>query len=115
MRRLLIVLPAVFALPVRADEGPMLRTFQHDGIVRPVAFAPDGKTLATGGYDRKVKLWDTAGEKKQEWTVKHPLLALAFSPDGKHLAAGTHQGELSVFEVKGGKQLFSISTGKGNI
>jgi Tol biopolymer transport system component len=117
MRRLLIVLPAVFVLPLRAaDEGPMLRTFEHDGVVRPVAFAPDGKTLATGGYDRKVRLWDPAsGEKKQEWTVKHPLLALAFAPDGKHLAAGTHQGELCVLVVKDGKQLFSINTGKGNI
>jgi hypothetical protein len=32
----------------------------HARYVEAIAFAPDGRTLATGGYDRLVKLWSTA-------------------------------------------------------
>jgi len=33
---------------------------RHTDHVRCVAFAPDGKTLASGSYDHTVKLWDVA-------------------------------------------------------
>ena len=59
-----------------------------------VAFSPDGKTLATGSYDRKVKLWNIATE--QEVATLEPLpgtcLSLRFSPDGRTLAAGSYLG-----------------------
>lgn len=30
----------------------------HDGEVNSVCFSPQGKIVATGGADRKLKLWD---------------------------------------------------------
>ena len=59
-----------------------------------VAFSPDGKTLATGSFDRKVKLWNIATQ--QEVATLEPLpgscLSLRFSPDGRTLAAGSYLG-----------------------
>ena len=29
----------------------------HEGVVTSIAFSPDGKLLASGGWDRTVKVW----------------------------------------------------------
>ena len=62
--------------------------------VDAVAFSPDGKTLATGGWDDLVRLWDVASGHLRA-TLNGPpnwVRCLAFSPDGKFLASGGDVG-----------------------
>ena len=56
-----------------------------------VAFSPDGKTLATGSYDRNVKLWNIAAQQEVATleTLPGSCGSLRFSPDGRTLAAGS--------------------------
>ncbi|XP_048453816.1 autophagy-related protein 16-1-like [Rhincodon typus] len=44
----------------------------HDGEVNAVKFSPNSKILATGGSDRKVKLWDIVGD---TWAISRLWLA----------------------------------------
>ncbi len=76
--------------------------------VRTIAFAPDGKWLATGGSDGTVSLWDLAAEGKEprSWAV-HPggVWAVAFSPDGKLLATAGEDRLAVLWDAATGKKV----------
>jgi WD40 repeat protein len=61
-------------------------------MVRAVVFSPDGKTLATGGFDGTIRLLDAASgaERACLATGLPHVNALAFSPDGTTLAAAVN-------------------------
>ncbi|WP_433203718.1 Hsp70 family protein [Dactylosporangium sp. CS-047395] len=74
----------------------LLRTFSPGGIVRgaspvnAIAVSPDGRLLAAGSDDRKVRVWDLSTGQVRHTLTDHdgPVRAVAFSPDGTLLASG---------------------------
>jgi WD40 repeat protein len=86
----------------------------HLGIVLALAFAPDGKTLATSGADRSIRLWDLASRttravwlgprppgSAQERIMMHldPVVALTYAPDGKTVITATGSPILTFWDV----------------
>lgn len=67
--------------------------------VRALAFAPDGKTLASGAADRTIRLWGVVTGQELLCFREQPAFvnSLAFSPDGKRLAAALHDGSLRLW------------------
>jgi WD40 repeat protein len=66
----------------------------HSGAAWAVAFSPDGRTLATGGDDATIKLWNLASLQQTATLRGHtgPVDGLAFSRDGTLLASSSGDG-----------------------
>jgi WD40 repeat protein len=71
-----------------------------------LAFSPDGKALASGGADNRIRLWDPDTGKGVRTLEGHTgqVYCIAFSADGKWLASGSQASDLRLWEVATGKE-----------
>ena len=78
----------------------------HKDLVHGVAFSPDGKQIATAGFDNDVKLWSFPAGKEVRTLTGHtkPVYSVAFSPDGKTLASGSDDKTIRLWNVATGKE-----------
>lgn len=88
-------------LSIAARQPYQHRLAGHAGIVKTVAFRPDGRELATGGQDGAVITWDPARyvPRARFGAGGGAVRALAYSPDGSLLAAADLSGGITLWRT----------------
>ncbi|XP_033005894.1 autophagy-related protein 16-1 isoform X2 [Lacerta agilis] len=75
----------------------------HDGEVNAVQFSPGSRLLATGGLDRRVKLWEVCGEKcelKGSLTGSNAgITSIEFDSAGSYLLAASNDFASRIWTV----------------
>lgn len=87
--------------------------WRHGSSVLCLGFSPDGKTIATGSYDRTIRLWQLpTGKEILRLAVLEGPHCLAVSPNGRTMAAfcgrGSNPKALYAWDVATGKELFKL-------
>lgn len=101
------MIPAPNTVPVVPPRIPRPLVEAHSPLVTSVAFAPSGATFATGGYDRRVVIWD-----RSTLTPIHELeghydgiYEVAYSPDGALVASASEDDTVRLWDTHTGEQL----------
>ena len=83
----------------------------HSSWVNSVAFSPDGKILASGSDDYRVKLWDIESKSEIANLSGHNsyVRSVAFSSDGKYLASGSNDYKVKLWDIESKSEIKTLS------
>ncbi len=120
---ILILMIRLFSGPVSSDYEQTVELYVETGHVGgfSIAFSPDSKTLASGGDDGALKIWDVASGREFCSMVDHTppretfgITSLAFAPDGKTIASGNWYS-VRVWDVASRQELRTLRTTRNDM
>jgi serine/threonine protein kinase len=82
----------------------------HSDVVKAIAVSPNGQILASGSYDKTVKVWSLAtGEVRHTFTEhQHRVSCVAISPDSQILASGSYDKTIKLWLLTTGEELHTL-------
>ncbi|KAK3946786.1 hypothetical protein QBC32DRAFT_329042 [Pseudoneurospora amorphoporcata] len=96
-------------IAIRKLEG-LLTLEGHSDSVSSVAFSPDGQRLASGSWDKTIKIWDPASGSCLQTLEGHSgyVSSVAFSPDGQRLASYSDDKTIKIWDPASGSCLQTL-------
>lgn len=100
--------------PDRNITKPVGELKGHEADIDCLAVSRDGRFLATGGYDKTLKLWDLTVRREKATYEGHTdaVMSVAFSADGTTLYSGAFK-ELLAWDTNSGAAKEKLASYKG--
>jgi WD40 repeat protein/transcriptional regulator with XRE-family HTH domain len=92
-------------------SGYLLQTLTgYTQGVLSVAWSPDGRTIASAGFDKKIYVWDVAENRCRAVLSGHTAVvySIAFTPESSHLLSGSEDSTIRVWDVMTGQCVQTI-------
>jgi WD40 repeat protein len=99
--------PVSELLPASARLRIGTARLRHGGLVRALAFSPDGRLLASASHDQTVSVWEipTGHERFRCRGHEADVLTVGWSSNGKLLASGAADGTVRLWSATDGREL----------
>ncbi|CAG9565072.1 unnamed protein product [Danaus chrysippus] len=88
--------------------APIMLLEGHQGEIFTAKFHPEGKHLASAGFDRQILLWNVYGQCDNVMVMKGhtgAIMELCFSPDGAHMYTCATDNTVAVWDVPTGVRI----------
>ncbi|KAK9704876.1 hypothetical protein RND81_07G017100 [Saponaria officinalis] len=84
------------------SKHPKFRLTGHQQLVNSVAFSPDGLWLASGSFDKSVRLWNPRTGKFVCVLRGHvaPVYQICWSPDSRFLVSASKDSTVKVWDIR---------------
>lgn len=101
---------ACWSLHDQQAMGPELTWLAHPGGTHTLAFHPHDGTLASGGHDGSVRLWNATNRQEAKALHGHvgAVHTVCYSPDGKRLVSGGNDGTVVLWDAQHGLEALSL-------
>ncbi|RMZ85962.1 hypothetical protein DV737_g275, partial [Chaetothyriales sp. CBS 132003] len=106
-----------------ARDGKKVCELQDDSVqdkdgdlyIRSVCFSPDGKLLATGAEDRKIRVWDIETRRIRNTFDGHDqdIYSLDFARSGRLIASGSGDKTVRLYDIESNAQVMVLSIEDG--
>jgi len=98
------------AMPEDEEKAKLFVQLGHTTGVLSLAYSPDGRTVAAGGWDNNIKLWVVASGRELRTLRGHSdwVNSVTFSPDGRTLVSGSNDKTLKLWDVASGRELRTL-------
>lgn len=95
--------PSIYLWDLTTRKTAKVVGRHRNNWVTGLAFAPDGKRVASSSYDGTARIWDLTGS-KAALVLEHggKVHAVAFSPEGERVATGAADGKVRLWNALGG-------------
>jgi len=96
-----------------SQANPRLEQYLNGNTDRVVSaiFSPDGKTLASGTYDKDIILWDMKTHQPIDRLIGHTSIirSIAFNSNGSIMASGSEDKKIILWNMKTGQPIYMFS------
>ena len=110
-----LAVPSSIGIWLYNPRTGLLRDHLDTGFVRSAAFAPNSRTLASGGVG-EIRLWQVGSGRLQGTLGGYQgfVRSVAFAPDGRTLA-GAGGGEIRIWDAAGGQLKATMEGHEGEV
>jgi WD40 repeat protein/serine/threonine protein kinase len=100
-----------------ASRRELYRLDAHVAAVSHAVFSPDGRTIATAGFDAAVRLFDAANGREVQTCRGHQgcINFLAFSLDSRRIASVSDDRSAKIWDVKAAAEVLHVRGHRGSV